>query len=281
MGDAFQKITSDRDKNIMVEISSEGELPVDVIIPYSESYTPEDLLLRAIESVKEQCINTNILIQTESGVALARNQGLIKSENRFVAFLDADDYWERGKLVSQLRSLQKSKNGICISNSFLLNQNETTDLDSDPESAINSIFLGKVYGLTSTILIDSQKVQTSFDISIDRREDHLFILEAASESGLTVITDPVVRVDRHGSGLSSGDDPKMKLNSHREFYKKSTAVMPRLERLESKFWHEAYKNLGYLSARQKNHLLSIYFYSISARYYPIGFLSHVFDSVIW
>src|SRR5204862_7961732 len=51
-----------------------------------------------------------LLQQSNRGVAAARNYGIESARNEWIAFIDADDYWLRGKLQAQRNTLAISPN---------------------------------------------------------------------------------------------------------------------------------------------------------------------------
>ncbi len=110
---------------------------VSVIIPV---YNGEKYLSNAIESVLRQEILCEIIIVNDCstdgteavveqyihleqvhylknkrnrGVAYSRNRGVKESRGEYVAFLDADDWWEETKLKKQLQILKGSSAVLC------------------------------------------------------------------------------------------------------------------------------------------------------------------------
>jgi len=107
-----------------------NEYSVSVIIP---TYNRADMLVKAIESVRQQTLpateiivvddgstdNTldimrsqysaiNTISATHTGVSSARNIGITEAKSQWIAFLDSDDQWFENKLQRQVEQLQKT-----------------------------------------------------------------------------------------------------------------------------------------------------------------------------
>ena len=54
---------------------------------------------------------------------VARNQALKKCKGNYIAFLDTDDFWDKSKLNTQLKELEKKNAVMLYSNCWLLNEN--------------------------------------------------------------------------------------------------------------------------------------------------------------
>ena len=122
---------------------------VSVIIPY---YNNEDTIVRAIKSVLSQTYTQIELIlindgsvdnsynlvnefieknkieislvnikQENLGPSVARNKGILLAKGMYVAFLDADDTWEREKLQIQMDLLNKNPKIDMLGCNFYIN----------------------------------------------------------------------------------------------------------------------------------------------------------------
>jgi glycosyltransferase involved in cell wall biosynthesis len=216
----------------------EGHDPISVVIPYSPEHTSDDFLQSAIESVRKQTIDTEIVVVTDHnqrGPGWARNRGLNIAEHRFVAFLDADDLWKEQKLERQLERITETESGICVQGVPLL----------DNEFIYKQV-LGEVTPPTSSVLIDRTKVNPRFDTELKHKEDHLFIIEATSQSSVCFCQD-LVEVRRHEESLTSQSEYQDIYLEHRlDFIEKVQDIVELPEAVLEQYYADLYYAQGRL-----------------------------------
>jgi len=222
---------------------------INVVIPFSPSHTPGTLLDRAIESIENQTIPTQPVVVEDSeqrGPAWARNVGLSRADSRYVAFCDADDYWHKRKLEKQLGQLSRQNCSICITQteSEKTGKYNIEPFESTREFAVD-VFLARSISFTSSILVDTSKIETRFDEELSRREDHLFALQAAAVRGACFVNEPLTMIHKHSEGLSNEDwQVEDRLETARRFYNLAIESFPHLEKHESVYWHSQYHRFG-------------------------------------
>lgn len=159
---------------------------IDIIMPV---YNCEKYIKEAIQSVKNQTyanwrliiiddasidktlkiineeisdIKDRVLLitnKTNIGVAETRNIGLENVQNRYIAFLDADDIWNKNKLNKQLEFMINNNYSFTYTLYTYLKNNKTKEVKKIYPSKLNyEEALKNTFILTSTVMIDSEKI---------------------------------------------------------------------------------------------------------------------------
>jgi glycosyltransferase involved in cell wall biosynthesis len=181
---------------------------VSVVVPYSPAHTPKGILTDAVATAESQSVSTELIIVEDTdqrGPSWARNRGLERASTRYVALLDADDYWHEGKLARQLAAMDASRAGICVEGA-----------DRSQTEFVRELYLGNIASITSSVLIDTDRVDVRFEERLERREDHLFVLEAAEQAGLCFVDD-LFTVGGHEGSLSQGTPTLYRLRQDYHF----------------------------------------------------------------
>jgi glycosyltransferase involved in cell wall biosynthesis len=166
------------------------------------------MLQEAKASIQSQSVPTETIVVTDEearGPAWARNVGLERADTRYVAFLDADDLWREDKLQRQLAELDTTGAGLCVEGAT-----------RSTAAFVRALFVGDIRSLTSSILLDTEAVSLRFEESLERYEDHLFLLEAASAAGVC-FCEELVKIRKQSTGLSSRTDKQLLVEQREAF----------------------------------------------------------------
>lgn len=246
---------------------------IDVVTPFSPEHTSKKQLERCKKSVEAQNVETNHIIivdDEQKGVSWARNKGLEKSENRFVAFLDADDQFKKVKLQEQKKRLKHSSNGFSITNSEGLNGSKPGFReDLDEKDFIQDLILDKISGVTSSIMLDKEEIGTvPLFRDLYRFEDHEYILRLYRLTGLELLEKEFVLIEKNNNGLSACSRQIPMIKSRIKMLEEKKMVYP--SSFENLFRKELSKQYRWLARnkakKQKNSLTQLYVQSFS--YYP-------------
>lgn len=101
--------------------------------------------------------------QENGGVSKARNAGIRKSSGEYIAFLDADDVWEKSKLEVQIRIMEENINIGLLFCEFTQTKNQNILHRKTYESAFN-IFKEYKYGIND--MFDNISVVNMFGTNI-------------------------------------------------------------------------------------------------------------------
>jgi glycosyltransferase involved in cell wall biosynthesis len=232
---------------------------VSVIIPFCAKYTPREMLDRAIDSVEAQVgVDTEVIVvedEDERGPAWARNVGLERADTRYVAYLDGDDVWDEDKLERQLDRMAETGAGMCVDG----------DVDYDPIEFAGALLTGETFALTSSILLDTERTDARFEESLDRREDHLYLIEVAAEAGVCFCADTFV-AGKYEEGLSKHVDTSPE--QIQGFFELVADRVPAVGRFEDEYYQNAYVYLGRSRQAEGKYLAALGYYVESLRHGP-------------
>ena len=149
----------------------------EIILIYDDNNKSELSYIKKI--INQYKLKTKIINNTKNiGAGLSRNKGLKLSKGDFVAFCDADDLWDKNKLLYQLKFIKKNK---------LLFSHSSYDVINYKSKKIGSFNVPKVIyerdlikscdiGLSSVMI--SKKLLKNFSFSsLKTKEDYLLWLQ--------------------------------------------------------------------------------------------------------
>lgn len=230
---------------------------ISVVIPWSPEHTPEHMLEMAKASARRQSVATDLIIIKDvhqRGPAWARNTGIKQAKTRYVAFLDADDVWKPGKLKRQLNRMSDTGASVCVEGQSMAT-----------EEFVRKLYIGEIESITSSVLIDTKEVDVIFEETLSRREDHLFILQAATEGGICLCTD-LVEIKKHEGGLSAETTPESYYKNSIKFKQLANDRIPETTRYNDRFDSVLYYRHGRLNHLEEKYWAALRSFVISLRH---------------
>lgn len=127
-----------------------------------KSYQKKDKRIKLISLPKNQ------------GVANARNTAIQNAEGRYIAFLDADDYWEKEKLQDQIRFMENKNITFSYHDYKLLNtaKNKEKQIKVPSKLDYNKLLKGNTTGSCLTVCID-RKIADKIYFPDEKHEDYI------------------------------------------------------------------------------------------------------------
>ena len=155
--------------------------------------------------------------ETNSGVAISRNLGVATAKGEYIAFLDADDWWEVGKLEKQLATM-KAKGTVISSTARELVDSEGISKDKIvgiPKQITYQMMLRQNFLNCSSVVVKSDVIRKFPMQHDDSHEDYITwmkILRKYKEA--TGVNEPLLKYRVSDTGKSG---PKW--NSAKMMYK--------------------------------------------------------------
>ena len=158
--------------------------------------------------------------QTNSGVAVSRNLGVSTAKGEYIAFLDADDWWEVGKLKKQLAAMKVKGTVICSTARELVDsEGQSKDkIVGTPEQITYRMMLRQNFLNCSAVVVKSDVIKQFPMQHDDSHEDYITwmkILRKYKEA--TGVNEPLLkyRVSDTGKSGSKWNSAKMMYKAHR------------------------------------------------------------------
>jgi len=184
------------------------------------------------------------LSQANAGPASARNLGLAQATGEYVAFLDADDWWESGKLAEQVALLDANPEvGFCSTGTRVVDATGSTVGDWPCQASFvplpDALFMNGalISGSTSGVMARRRLVLEvgGFDSALRGFEDPDLWIRLSACTGYACIPKPLTVVVRTPGSVSS-HLPAMRRATLASF-KKNRALLPAEKR--GAYWRAA------------------------------------------
>mgnify|MGYP005800568425 CR=1 FL=1 len=170
--------------------------PIEVIVVFDAEtpYTPD-------VEVPEGRSVTVMENQRSRGLAGGRNTGILSAKHDYVAFLDDDDWWHRGKLTAQM-PLFSSPDTLLVGSAIVLNDGEREYERLIPVETVThqALLRDRIAGLHSSSFVFRKSALLGPIGLVDEElpgsygEDYDLLLRTSKVGAIGVVNDPMVSV---------------------------------------------------------------------------------------
>lgn len=221
-----------------------NEILVSVIIP---AYNCANFIHMALDSALDQDVPTEIIVindcssdnldvimehylqypqilylknEKNMGVAESRNIGVSLARGKYIAFLDADDYWEKDKLKKQLKLIEETDAVLCSTARELMNPDGTLTgyvIPVKTEFTFRDLRLNNQINCSSVLI--RTEVAREFPMHHDdSHEDYLMWLRVLEKYGNgCAVNEPLLkyRISNTGKSGNKWNSAKMTYRTYR------------------------------------------------------------------
>lgn len=216
---------------VMPAYNSEKYIAEAIESVIKQTYTNWELLIindcstdnteEIIKSYLQKDTRIKLIKQKENqGVANARNTGIEKAKGRYIAFLDADDYWNKEKLQKQIQILQTSNADITYTAYLMIDETGKTIKKRSVKKTLKLKDLLKENSIIfSSVVCKKESLMDKNFKSEWYHEDYIFLLDLSKESKNFVgINESLMqyRVHQRGRSFNKQSAAKYRWKIYRE-----------------------------------------------------------------
>ena len=189
----------------------------EIIIIYDDTSKVDLKYIKKITRFNKKII---LLINKKNlGAGYSRNKGVKYSNGHYVAFLDADDLWDKKKLSTQINFMKKNKIGFSHTSYRIINEKNNLLGKQIAEKYTSYYDLLKSCDIgLSTVVVKKNIIKKNNFPNLKTKEDYVLWLRLVKKNKIYGIKKVLSSWRRTKNSLSSSFFQKI-LDAHRVYYK--------------------------------------------------------------
>jgi glycosyltransferase involved in cell wall biosynthesis len=224
--------------------------------------------------------------QENAGVAVAKQRAVEESSGELLAFLDADDVWERTKLEKQLPLFDNPKIGGVFSKRFIIDENGECSTFQHPPffrgDILNDIFAYNFIAFSSAIVRRTAFDQAGgYDKNLFQGVDYDLWIRIAALYEFDFVDEPLIYYRRGHANLSVNTAKRLACTvAIMNKTLSNAAIASKLKRKAVRTaWASVFCAYGVLRKSEGNGIRAFFMFCKSLYYCP--FMGKTWNQLIW